>query len=328
MTAGAISTALGMVLAGILLGFVSYQTLYWVAAVPNCLIVVSALYMLARRGGDDRKTGEAEKIDWVGAILFGGSLLAILLGLGAMEEGGWRSPLAATLVATGGLLGLLGIMWARSAQFPLIDVVLLRLPAVNRVAIVQLLSGFGTFATFVAVPVLIQAPTASGGLGLDASASGYALAPFGICCIVAPLLVASLRRLFGAGVVLFAASLVAVAGPALLLVSGGGGILMVGIAMGTLGFGIGLLLTQSFDLVGSTVAPHRVASIGSLIYVLKMVGAALGGQAAIAFIGPSPAAANFAHAYILATLAMAGAALAAMTLLKQSKGDMTNAGYA
>src|SRR3546814_4582972 len=89
------------------------------------------------------------------------------------------------------------IMWARSAKFPLIDVALLRLPAVNRVAIVQLLSGFGTFATFVAVPVMIQAPTASGGLGLDASASGYALAPFGICCIVAPLFVASLRRLFG-----------------------------------------------------------------------------------------------------------------------------------
>src|SRR3546814_10132384 len=63
-----------------------------------------------RRGCDDRKTGEAEKIDWVGAILFGGSLLAILLGLGAMEEGGWRSPLAATLVAIGALLGLLGIM--------------------------------------------------------------------------------------------------------------------------------------------------------------------------------------------------------------------------
>src|SRR3546814_17553748 len=90
MTAGAISTALGMVLAGVLLGFVSYQTLYWIAALPNCLIVISALCILARRGGEDRKTGEAEKIDWVGAILFGGSLLAILLGLGAMEEGGWQ----------------------------------------------------------------------------------------------------------------------------------------------------------------------------------------------------------------------------------------------
>src|SRR3546814_10978521 len=97
------------------------------------------------RGGHDRKTGGAEKMDWVGAIFVGGSLLAILLGLGAMEEGGWRSPLAATLVAIGALLGLLGIMWARSAKFPLIDVALLRLPAVNRVAIVQLLSGFGTF---------------------------------------------------------------------------------------------------------------------------------------------------------------------------------------
>src|SRR3546814_17765491 len=85
-----------------------------------------------RRGCDDRKTGEAEKIDWVGAILFGGSLLAILLGLGAMEEGGWRSPLAATLVAIGALLGLLGIMWARSAKFPLIDVALLRLPELGR----------------------------------------------------------------------------------------------------------------------------------------------------------------------------------------------------
>src|SRR3546814_13690471 len=123
--------------------------------------------------------------------------------------------------------------------------------------------------------------------------------------------------------VLFAASLVAVAGPALLLVSGGG-ILMVGIAMGTLGFGIGLLLTQSFDLVGSTVAPHRVASIGSLIYVLKMVGAALGGQAAIAFIGPAPTAANFAPAYTLAPPALAGPALAPLPPPNPPKGQQPN----
>src|SRR3546814_14663994 len=104
-----------------------------------------------------------------------------------MEEGGWRSPLAATLVAIGALLGLLGILWARSAKFPLIDVALLRFPAVNLVAIVQLLSGFGTFATFVAVPVMIHAPTASSRIGMDTSSSGYALAPFGMCCIMAPL---------------------------------------------------------------------------------------------------------------------------------------------
>src|SRR3546814_19009388 len=139
-----------------------------------------------------------------------------------------------------------------------------------------------------------QATCASGGLGLDASASGYALAPFGICCIVAPLFVASLRRLFGAGMVLFAAHLVAVAGPALLLVSGGG-ILMVGLAMGTLGFGIGLLLTQSFDLVGSTVAPHLVVSIGSFIYVLKMVGPARGWHGAIACMVPARPAPPFDH---------------------------------
>lgn len=328
MMAGAVSTALGMVLAGVLLGFASYRILYWAAALPNCLIVGAALYLLARRGrgGDGVKQDEA--IDWIGAMLFGGSLLSILLGLGAMEEGGWQSPLASGLLAAGLLLGALGIMWARSVRFPLIDVALLRTAAVNRVAMVQLLSGFGTFATFVAVPVLIQAPAASGGLGLDASVSGYALAPFGICCIVAPLFVAGLRRLLGAGAVLFSASLVAVAGPALLLVSGGSGIVVVGIAMGALGFGIGLLLTQSFDLVGSTVAPERVASIGSLVYVLKMVGAALGGQAAIAFIGPAPTATNFVQAFILAAAAMAGSALAAMTLLKQSKGDTINAGYA
>src|SRR3546814_20689200 len=87
------------------------------SALFRSLVGSSALCILARRGGDDRKPGEAEKIDWVGSILFGGSLLAIRLGLGAMEGGGWRSPLAATLVAIGALLGLLGIMWARSAKF-------------------------------------------------------------------------------------------------------------------------------------------------------------------------------------------------------------------
>src|SRR3546814_18184779 len=121
-------------------------------------------------------------------------------------------------------------MWALSAEFPLIDVALLRLPAVNRVAIVQLLSGFGTFATFVAVPVMIQAPNASGGLGLDATASGHALGPSGICCIVSQRFVASLRLLFGSAMELLAAGLVSWSRSAFRLVIGGGD-LVVGVGM-------------------------------------------------------------------------------------------------
>ncbi len=324
MTAGAVSTALGMVLAGVLLGFADWRALYWGAFIFDCAIVSCALFLLRRDGTPP--AGRAQgAIDWLGALLLGGALLALLLAITLMEGVGWRSPWVIALAAASLVLGVSGVLHSLRAVQPLIDLGLLRLRAINRVVIVQFFSGFGTFATFISVPLIMQSPPAQGGLGLDASASGYALAPFGISAILAPVLVSRLRALFGAAMVMSVGSLIAVAAPALLLVASD--VMMVGVAMGALGLGIGLIITQSFDLVGSTVPQDRVASMSSLIYVLKMVGASLGGQASTSLIGTVPSSENFSHALLLALAVMAASALAALTLLKKLHGEDLGPSY-
>jgi hypothetical protein len=92
---------------------------------------------------------------------------------------------------------------------------------------------------------------------------------------------------------------------------------IVAVATAALGFGIGLILTQTFDLVGSIVPPERVASIGGLVYVLKMIGAAIGGQVTISFVHADAGAQGFLTGFAVAAAAMLIAAIAAFSLRGQ-----------
>src|SRR3569833_482419 len=61
--------------------------------------------------------------------------------------------------------------------------------------------------------------------------------------------------------------------------------LTLAVAAASLGFGIGLLLTQSFALIGSTAPVDRVASLSGIMFVLKMIGSAFGSQVALSRAG-------------------------------------------
>jgi hypothetical protein len=107
-------------------------------------------------------------------------------------------------------------------------------------------------------------------------------------------------------------SLFALLGPAAIAFASH--IWMVAAGTAALGLGIGLIITQSFDLVGSVAPRERVASIGGLVYVLKMIGAAVGGQVAVSFVGAGPNPQGFLGGFSIATIAMLIAAVAAFSL--------------
>lgn len=319
MTAAAISTAAGMVLAGLLLGITGYRALYWGAFALDSAILLTACITSRTRTGPPRNRGTGT-VDWAGGLLLGGALAALLLSVSIGSIEGWRSPHVAALLGASMVVLSLFAVRSRQRADPLIDLDILKIRFVNRIALVQFFSGFGAFATFVLVPLIVQSPVLAGGLGGDASMSGFALAPFGLCCIVAPLLVSKLRALVGVARVMSIGSLVAIAGPVLLLVSRD--VTTIGIATGALGFGIGLLLTQSFDLVGTALPVERVASLSSLIFVIKMIGSAFGGQISMSLVGSAPSSAGFADALTLAVVAMAISVIAALSLLKNMHRDI------
>lgn len=319
LSAAAVSTAAGLFLAGIVLRMASYQALYWGALLPNAIIATASMIVLQRQDGARQAVPGLPGVDWLGGLLLGGALLFLLVGIDLAGSVGWeRRQVIGLLVLASGLATL--FIWrCQRVGEPLIEIGLLRVRSINRVAVVQLFSGFGTFATFVLVPILIQSPIETGGLARDASTASYTLAPFGICCVVGPMFVSPLRSRFGVPFVMAIGSIAAVAGPGLLSV--GGNLTVLAFATGVLGFGIGMLVTQSFDLVGSTVPQHQVGSVGSLVFVLKMVGAALGGQAAVGLMGVVPSAAGFQRATALAVAVMFVSAAAGLSLSARQYGE-------
>jgi MFS family permease len=316
MLAAATSTAAGLLLAGVVLNWTDYRGLFWMALIPNVVILVIAVISMQNPRRVESSQPRLSEIDWLGAVLLASALLAGLIAVTLVEKIGWTAPLVLGLLTAALVIAVLWVWRSRRARSPIIDLALLGDPAIGRAAIIQAATGFGTFSTFVLVPMLIVSAESAGGLGLDGSAAGYALAPFGIASILAPMTVAPLRKRLGAALVMIIGSIFATASPLTLAVAPN--IWIVAAATAALGFGIGLILTQTFDLVGSIVPPERVASIGGLVYVLKMIGAAVGGQVTIAFVHVDGGAQGLPMGFVVAAAAMLIAALAAFSLRGQN----------
>lgn len=312
MLAAATSTAAGLLLAGVVLQWTDYRGLFWIALVPNVIIVIVAIMSVRSEPRTTSFGRRLSEIDWLGAALLAAALLCGLIAVTLVERVGWRAPIVLSLLTSAVVVASLWVWRSLTTQSPIIDLKLLGEPAIGRTAIIQLSTGFGTFAAFVLVPTLIVSPTAAGGLGLNPSAAAYALAPFGVASILAPMIVAPMRRRFGAAAVMMLGSVFATLAP--LTLAFASEIWIVAMATGALGFGIGMILTQTFDLVGAIVPPDRVASIGGLVYVLKMIGAAIGGQVTISFVHVAAGMQSFLTGFTIAAGAMLIAALAAFSL--------------
>lgn len=314
MLAAATSTAAGLLLAGFVLRWTDYRGLFWIALAPN--VIISIIALMSLRGSNTPQTSSLARrvgeIDWLGAALLAATLVSALIAVTLVEKVGWNAPMVLALLAGAIIVALLWIWRSLASNSPIVDLRLLSDPAISRTAIIQASTGFGTFGAFVLVPLLIASPTSAGGLGLDGSAAAHALAPFGLASILAPTFVVPLRKRLGAAFVMTLGSVFAVLAP--LTLAFASNIWIVAVATGALGFGIGLIMTQTFDLVGSIAPPDRVASIGGLVYVLKMIGAAIGAQVTVSFVHAGSNTQGFLMGFVVATVAMLIAALTAFSL--------------
>ena len=94
---------------------------------------------------------------------------------------GWHSATVLGLfAATAVLLGLWMFSENRSGS-PLVDMRMMRIPAVWSTNLAALLFGFGMFAMFITVPQFAQTPTSAGyGFGASVTQSGLYLLPFAV----------------------------------------------------------------------------------------------------------------------------------------------------
>ena len=141
-------------LAGPIVESLGWRWLFWIP-----MIVVSLSTVLVRRYVPESPNRVPGRIDWLAAALLSGWLVALLLPLSAGRSWGWGSSLTIGLFAAAVVLLAGWITVELRSRNPLIDMRMMRLPAVWTTNLVALLFGAAMFAVYAFLPQFMQTPT-------------------------------------------------------------------------------------------------------------------------------------------------------------------------
>ncbi|MFF0270314.1 MFS transporter [Kribbella sp. NPDC004536] len=219
------------------------------------------------------------RLDVRGTILLAIALPALLLVIGQTSL--WQHHLAvASAVLIGALLLLAGwTLLEVRIENPLVDIRLLRHPAVAAANVVMFTGGIGMYLLFSMITRYVQTPSAAGyGFGLNTFEAGVVLVPFSVLGFVAGRIVPRWRdrpRL------LLAASTGLVLAAFVLFATARSHLVEPIVANGILGFGVGAFSAAMPGVILAVTPKAETASAMSVNAVVRSVGfstgSALGG---------------------------------------------------
>ena len=189
----AVGAGLGIVLAGPIVDGLNYHWLFWL---PMILVVAAGVAAEFVVPESPNKT--PGRISVVPAVLLSAWLVALLVALSEAPDWGWTSTKVIGLLVAAVVLGVAWVFSEQRATTPLIDMTMMRLPAVWTTNLVALLIGVGMYATFAFLPEFSQTPSSAGyGFSASITESGLLLLPSSVTMFVVGLQSGRLVTAFG-----------------------------------------------------------------------------------------------------------------------------------
>ncbi|MCW2748202.1 MAG: transporter, partial [Nocardioidaceae bacterium] len=121
----AVGAGVGIVLAGPIVSALSYHWLFWLPMIVTAVAAVAAYVVIP-----ESPVRTAGKISVLPAVLLSGWLVALLLALSQGNSWGWGSSKTLGLIALAVVIAILWIYVENRSESPLIDMDMMRLPAV------------------------------------------------------------------------------------------------------------------------------------------------------------------------------------------------------
>jgi MFS family permease len=231
---------------------------------------------------------EAARLDWVGGALSALGLGLIVFGVLQASNWGWLVPrnsplepfgfsLAPFVIGAGALVLAVFTSWERRLEErgdePLLHFALLRIPTLRGGVAMLLAQNLILMGIFFTVPLFLQVVQ-----GLDALETGVRMLPASVGLFVAALGGSALSRRFPAKTVVRAGLLVVLLATGMLLGTiepelDNGAFLA---AMGVLGVGMGLIVSQLGNVVQSSVSDRDRSEAGGLQNTAQQLGSSLG----------------------------------------------------
>jgi len=169
----AVGGGLGVLLAGPIVGLFDWRWLFWL---PMAVVAVVGLF--SWRYVPESPVRAPGRINWLAATLLAGWLLALLLPLSQGTQWGWTSPAVIGLLIAAVVLIVAWIAVEMRTDNPVIDMRVMRLPAVWTTNLVAFLFGAAMFAIYAFLPQFMQLPAETGyGFGASVSLAGLMMLP-------------------------------------------------------------------------------------------------------------------------------------------------------
>lgn len=304
----AVGSGLGTVIAGPVAAAIGWRGLFALPLVLAGTGLAFGFFGLART--TERATG---RINITAAVLLSGWLVALLLPLSSGNQWGWSSPIVLALFAVAAVLAAAWATVEVRSRNPLVDMRMMRLPAVWTTNVTALLTGAAMFGVWAYLPRLAETPASSGyGLGVDASTAGLIMLPMLVTMASVGFVAGPLSRVlpFAAQLTLGAfLSALASLGIAFLH----GNVWTLAAAAAILGLGTGLVTSSTPNLIVRSVPADQVGIATGMNANIRTIGGAIGTTVFAAAIGATlgasglPAESGYVAAFVIgAALAVVG----------------------
>ncbi|SNS36678.1 MFS transporter [Actinacidiphila glaucinigra] len=312
----------GVVLAGPLEDALGIRALFWLPMVLTAIAAVAARIVVPP--SPSRNDGP---VSWASALLMAGWLIALLVPLTQAPVWGWSSGRVLGPLVAAVALAAAWITTERRSAGPLVDMRMLRVPAVWTTNLVSLLLGASVFAVLGFMPAFLQTPPESGyGFGASVTRAGLLLLPMTVAMSVAGPVSVRLTRLVGARTVLTSAAALnalALAGLALRHDRAWQAV----VAMVLLGTAFGGAVATMSNIVVAAVHPGQTGVAAGVNANVRTVGGALGAALMGGIVGARagdgglPAEAGYTCGFAVLALAGLGAVLAAWLVPREGTAE-------
>jgi EmrB/QacA subfamily drug resistance transporter len=303
-----VGAGVAIVLAGPIVDNLSIHWLFWIPAVMTAVALVATIFWVP-----ESPIKAPGRINPLAVLTLSGWLVCLLLGVSEGGQWGWTSVRILGLFAGAVLLFAAWLVTEMRADQPLVDVRMMRVPAVWWTNISAMLFGFGMYSVMIVVPAFLQTPPSAGyGFGASITRSGLALLPLSGAMLLAGILTGAFSTRYGSKVPLVVGAVLGAVGMLVLTVAHGSEWNFY-LAMGLVGLGIGFAFSAMSNLVVEAVPPGQTGVATGMNANVRTIGGAIGSQivSSVIVAGVVAGALPKEHGYELAFIVMAvGLALA------------------
>ena len=311
----AVGAGLGIVLAGPIVNALNYHWLFWLPMIMTIAAAVAAFLFVP--ASPTRTPG---RISWLPAVLLSAWLVALLLALSEAPVWGWGSTKVIGLLVLAVVLAYSWVEVERRSATPLIDMTMMRRPAVWTNNLVALLIGVGMYAVFAFLPEFVQTPSAAGyGFGASITQSGLILLPSTVTMFVIGMAAGGLARRIGAKTVVLLGCLIGGISMAMLAFAHGQQWELY-IATAVMGVGFGLAFAAMSSLIVGAVPPEQTGVASGMNANIRTIGGSIGAALMASIVtsnaAPSglPREAGYTNGFAMLAVALGIAAVAALLI--------------